>query len=329
MRFGLFCTFDNPHDDFARAFAEQTSLVRLAEDLGFEEAWAVEHHFNAESPVPSCLMTLAYLAARTSRIRLGSAAVLLPFHNPMLIAEEAATLDILSDGRFDFGVAKGGPFPMQNKHFCVDVAGSREKTFEALALIQRLLAEDEVSFEGAHFRADRVRLAPKPLQRPIPTYIATSTPDITQRAATLGYGFMSGPPFPLKIVARNVAAYRDAAPEADPKLVLMRFFHLAPTRAQARGEAATFLAPFIARMRETTARMQPEWTEWFDVERVMDDSLIGAAEEISDRLREIETEIAPRSVVLKPLSPLLSKRSADLAVFSEAIRPMAAQAAAS
>ncbi|PNG26674.1 LLM class flavin-dependent oxidoreductase [Methylocella silvestris] len=322
MRFGLFSTFDNPHGDFAQAYAEQISLVRLAEGLGFDEAWVVEHHFNAESPIPSCLMVLAFLAARTSRIRLGSAATLLPFHNPALIAEEVATLDILSEGRFNFGVAKGGPFPMQNKHFGVDLADSRDKTIEALALIQRLLAEDEVSFDGAYFKTDRLRLTPKPLQRPVPTFIATSTPDMVRRAAALGYGFMAGPPFPLKIVARNVAAYRDAAPQGDPKLVLMRFFHLARTRAQARKEAAELLAPFIERMKSTTARMQPEWTEWFDVERVIDDSLIGTTEEVGDGLRAIETELAPHSVVLKPLSPLASKRSADLEIFSDVIGPL-------
>lgn len=116
MRTGLFCTYENPHHDYRSAYAEQTKLVQLVETLGFDEAWVAEHHFNPNASSPSCLAVLAYLAAKTTRLRLGSAAVLLPFRNPIQVAEDVATVDILSEGRFDFGIAKGGPFPIQNKH---------------------------------------------------------------------------------------------------------------------------------------------------------------------------------------------------------------------
>ena len=130
MRIGLFCTFENPQRDYRSAYAEQTGLVQLVEKLGFDDAWVAEHHFNPDAASASCLAVLAYLAARTTRIRLGSAASLLLFHNPTEIAEDAATIDILSGGRFDFGVAKGGPFPTQNKHFGIGtrtVARKRSK----------------------------------------------------------------------------------------------------------------------------------------------------------------------------------------------------------
>ena len=109
MRIGLFCTFENPQRDYRSAYAEQTGLVQLVEKLGFDDAWVAEHHFNPDAASASCLAILAYLAARTTRIRLGSAASLLPFHNPIEIAEDAATIDILSGGRFNFGVAKASP----------------------------------------------------------------------------------------------------------------------------------------------------------------------------------------------------------------------------
>jgi len=109
MRTGLFCTYENPHHDYRSAYAEQTKLVQLVETLGFDEAWVAEHHFNPNASSPSCLAVLAFLAAKTTRLRLGSAAVLLPFRNPIQVAEDVATVDILSEGRFDFGIAKGGP----------------------------------------------------------------------------------------------------------------------------------------------------------------------------------------------------------------------------
>lgn len=183
-----------------------------------------------------------------------------PFRNPILVAEEAAIVDILSDGRFDFGVAKGGPFPIQNKHFGVSKDDSRAKTLEALSLIQRLLEEDSVRFDGEFFKADNVTLTPKPLQKPIPIFLATSTADTVQLAAERGYGVMAGPPFPLESVRETLRLYRQAAPSGDPKLVLICFYHLGSTHARAVEEAAVLLDPFVERMQVATAGMQPEWT---------------------------------------------------------------------
>ncbi|SFK24991.1 LLM class flavin-dependent oxidoreductase [Methylocapsa palsarum] len=319
MRTGLFCTYEDPQGDRRSAFADQLKLVQLAEKLGFDEAWVAEHHFNANALTPSSLVVLAHLAARTSRIRLGSAAVLLPLRNPIQVAEEVATLDILSEGRFDFGVAKGGPFPLQNKHFGVSSGENRAKTIEALGLIQKLLNEDGVHFEGEFFKADDVSLTPKPLQTPVPTFIATSTPDMVRIAAERGYGVMAGPPFPLESIRDNVRFYREVSPSLDPNLVLIRFCHFAPTRAQAIDEAAVFLQPFIERMTVTTARMQPEWTPWFKLERLIEDSLIGAPADIADKVSRMKSMLQPRSLVLKLLSPDIFKRRTDLERFADLV----------
>jgi alkanesulfonate monooxygenase SsuD/methylene tetrahydromethanopterin reductase-like flavin-dependent oxidoreductase (luciferase family) len=320
MRTGLFCTYENPHHNYRSAYAEQTKLIQFIETLGFDEAWVAEHHFNPNVSSPSCLTVLAYLAACTRRIRLGSAAVLLPFRNPIQVAEDVATLDILSEGRFDFGVAKGGPFPIQNKHFGVSKEESRAKTREALILIQKLLAEDRVYFDGEFFKADDVSLTPKPLQRPIPTFVATSTADTVKLAADHGYGIMAGPPFPLDSILDNLRLYQEAAPEGDPKLVLTRFYHLAPTHAQAAGEAAAILRPFLERMQTATAAMQPEWAPWFKLDRMIEDSLIGTAAEVCDKVLRLEADLRPRSLILKPISSSAAKQRADLEAFSGAIR---------
>jgi len=315
MRVGLFCTYENPQSDYVSAFAEQTKLVQLVEKLGFEEAWVAEHHFNPNAASPSCLSVLAYLAAQTSRIRLGSAAVLLPFRNPIHVAEDVATLDILSHGRFDFGVAKGGPFPLQNKHFGVDKEESREKTVEALCLIQKLLYEDDVHFTGKFFNADGVSLTPKPLQTPIPTFVATSTADTVTLAAAHSFGIMGGPPFPIKTLRENLRLYRERA-VCDPKLVLIRFYHVSETHEQAQIEAKELLQPFIERMQIATKSLQPSWTRWFELKRLIDESLIGTKLEIRDKLFKLQQELAPASLVLKPISPSFIKRWEDLEFFA-------------
>lgn len=322
MRTGLFCTFENPQRDFRAAYADQIELARHIEALGFDEIWVAEHHFNPDAASPSSLMILAHLAAVTRRLRLGSAAVLLPLHDPIVVAEEVAMLDLLSGGRFDFGVGKGGPFPMQNKHFGLCKEDIRPRTLEALALIERLLNEDVVSFDGQFFKTDELRLAPKPVQKPVPIFVATATGDMAALAARKAYGVMGGPPFPLAAIRQTLAAFHQAAPEADPKLVLIRFFHLGATRAEAESEARQWLAPFAERMRATTAALQPEWTEWFDLDRLVNESLVGTAEDVAERIAAIGQDVAPASLILKPMSPALKKRLIDLEIFAGKIRPV-------
>jgi luciferase family oxidoreductase group 1 len=325
VRTGLFCTYENPQKDYRSAYAEQTELVECVESLGFEEAWVAEHHFNGAASSSSPIAILAHLATRTSRIRLGSAAILLPFHDPITVAEDVATMDILSNGRFDFGIAKGGPFPTQNRHFRVPPDEARARTWEALTLIERLLHDDtEVSFDGKFFKVDGVELVPKPLQRPVPTFVATSTADAVQLAAAHGYGIMAAPPFPLARVRQSIQLYRETAPETDPRLVMIRFLHLAPTRDQAIDEAKAFLQPFIERMQITTAKMQPDWTPWMVLEPMIEDSLIGAEVDVCAKIKLIRQQVNPRSLILKPLSPQFQKRKSDLHAFAERIRPVAA-----
>jgi len=323
MRIGLFCTYENPQRDYAAAFADQTRLVQHIEAQGFDEAWVAEHHFNPDAASPSCLAILAHLAAKTERIRLGSAAVLLPFRNPIQVAEDVATLDILSQGRFDFGIAKGGPFPIQNKHFGLAPDDIRPKTLEALALIERLLTENDVTFSGRFFQVEGMNLTPKPVQKPIPTFVATSTADTVRLAADRGFGIMAAPPFPLAQIAGSLKFYRDAAPGLDPRLVLIRFFHVAATREAAFAEARPMLQPFVERMRKTTVTLQPDWTPWFELDRLIEDSLIGTQAEIAEKVAHIEAELRPRTLLLKVMSPHIEKRVADLDLFAEKIRPRA------
>jgi alkanesulfonate monooxygenase SsuD/methylene tetrahydromethanopterin reductase-like flavin-dependent oxidoreductase (luciferase family) len=319
MRYGLFCTYENPRKDYEAAIADQTRLVQQVEALGFDQAFLAEHHFNPDAASPSCLSLLSYLAGRTSRIRLGSAGVLLGFRDPILTAEDVATLDILSNGRFDLGVAKGGPFPSQTKKLGMRHEDLWPRTQEALDLVTRLLREDHVRYEGRFFSADRVSLVPKPLQRPLPTSIATSTPRAIRWAAQRGYGIMAGPPFPLRHVAEMVRHYREADSAADPNLVLIRFYHVAKTKAAAIDEAKRLLGPFIERMQATTAVLQPDWTPWFEAERLIEDSLVGTPEDVATKVSRLEKDIAPRTLALKPIAPDLAKRMKDLDLFANEI----------
>lgn len=320
MRFGVFCTYENPEDDYRLCYAAQTKLVRRAEALDFDEAWVAEHHFDPDAASPSILALLAYLAGVTTRIRLGSAAVLLAFRNPIQVAEDVATIDLLSEGRFDFGVAKGGPFAQQNKHFLAGQDFTRDMTLEALELVNRLLYEERVTFSGDYYKVDDVALAPKPLQKPIPTYVATTTPAAIEYAARRGYGVMGASPFPLQRIMQLLADYRAAAPGVDPRLALARFYFGAPTRAAALSEAVPFIRRFSERM-SGIFLARGESAANFDPDGIIERSLIGGFDELRDKIASLHEQTQFRSLLLKPASLDADKNLRALDDFANQIRP--------
>lgn len=233
MKTGIFCNYENHHDDARRAIFEQVALVRRAESLGFEKAWVTEHHFNDFSVSSSILVLMAHLAGVTSTIRLGSAAVLLAFHNPIIVAESIVTLDNLCNGRLLFGIAKGGLFPDQNKHFNTPTSESRPKTLEAMTLIHKLLYDTDVSFSGKYYEREGVTVYPKPLQKHIPVYLATSDDEAIAFAALNSFGLMEGAPFSMDTLKSNVAKYRAINSNGFDRVMRARFFFVAPTYDEA------------------------------------------------------------------------------------------------
>ena len=243
MRFALFTNVENPEGRAAEALAETVATVVHAESLGFTQAWLTEHHFNRFSISASIFPLLAHLAARTRTIRLGAAAVLLPFHDPLRVAEDAATVDLLSGGRLMLGVARGGPFPEQFRLFGVSVDDSRSRFFESLDLVERLLGEEQVDHEGRWFHVAGATTQPRPLQRPLPIWIASLDPQAVQRADARGYGLMAG-------AAAAAASVREAL-RAGPhigRVAIARWFLCEPDAEAAIAEATQFVRQFGANM---------------------------------------------------------------------------------
>ena len=139
MRFGLFggakSAGSGPDAD-SHGYQAFIDYVVRAEQLGFESLFMVEHHFTGVGQVSASLNLLTYLAARTSRIRLGTAVIVLPWHNPALLAEQAATLDLLSGGRFDFGIGKGYR-QSEFTSFCIDPAEAEARFQECLDFLRK------------------------------------------------------------------------------------------------------------------------------------------------------------------------------------------------
>ncbi len=331
MKTGIFCTYENHHQNAHCAIAEQVALVQHAEFLGFEEAWVTEHHFDEFHVSPSILPLLAHLAGVTTKIQLGSAAVLLAFHHPIQVAEDIATLDNLCNGRFAFGIAKGGPFPEQNKHFATPMSESRAKTLEAMALIWKLLYESEVSFNGQFYQCDRVTVYPKPLQKPIPVFVASGDDGAIDFASAHSFGLMGGAPFSLQKLKTTLAKYRQLNASGSEKLVLSRFFFVAQTDEEALCEALPFIEKFSTRMQTFAARIQDsgntqnftqlsQQSNTFDPDFLITNSIIGSVQTCRDKVKQLQDELNLGTIALKPVAFNLLKNQESLTRYNQEVR---------
>jgi alkanesulfonate monooxygenase SsuD/methylene tetrahydromethanopterin reductase-like flavin-dependent oxidoreductase (luciferase family) len=331
MKTGIFCNYENHNQDARRAINEQVTMVKHAETLGFEEAWVSEHHFNQGNLSPSILVLMAHLAGLTSTIRLGTAAVLLAFHNPIRVAEDIATLDNLSNGRLAFGIAKGGPFPQQNKHFATPMSESRAMMLEAMTLINKLLYEKEVSFNGQYYQCDRLTIYPKPLQQNIPVYVASGEDDGVGFAADNSFALMGGPPFSLERLKRTVAKYRALNSSGSENLMLARFFFVAKTFDEAVNEAIPFIRQFSKKMKANSAQViqnscNPNQKPFdrsnicFDEDYLIENSIIGDVATCRDKIKKFQDELNLGTLALKPSSLYLEKNLESLTRYNQEVR---------
>ncbi len=212
MKFGLFggarAARGGPASD-SQGYTDYIDYVCEAEALGFHSVFIVEHHFTGHGQVSASLNILSYLAARTSRIRLGTAVVVLPWHNPVLIAEQAATLDLLSNGRFDFGVGKGYR-DYEFAGFCISPEEAARRFDEAMAVIRRAWGSDgRFSHHGEYWRFDNIVVEPAPKQRPHPPFwLGAGSDESIRRAAREGYNLLLDQLAPIELTIGRVASFK-------------------------------------------------------------------------------------------------------------------------
>lgn len=204
MKFGLtFAPYSTATRSAEEVFRGNVEQIQLAESCGFDSAFVSEHHFLANEMFPSPLVALGFLAAVTSTIRLGTGVLLLPLHNPLRMAEDAAVLDRISGGRLIFGVGQGYR-PEEFAGYGRRLEDRRGLMREGAILTRRLWTEENVTFHGEHFNVDGVNLTPKPKQRPSPPiWVAGKKRRAIELAAEVGDAWYADPITPLPIIARN------------------------------------------------------------------------------------------------------------------------------
>ncbi len=208
VKFGLWYDFRNPPPNsppldargaggggstgrsFADLYAATLEQIAHAEKLGFDQIWTSEHHFIEDGYSPALLPICAAIAARTERVRIGTNVLLLPLHNPLRVAEDAATVDVISNGRFDLGVAVGYKVE-EFETFGANRHHRGRMMDEAVTVIRRAWDEDSFSFRGRHYSFENVRLAPRPVQSPCPIWIGGFTEAAIRRAGRMADGVLN------------------------------------------------------------------------------------------------------------------------------------------
>jgi len=213
MKFGLFYQLPcAPDQSEPVRYQETIDQIIHADELGFDTAWLAELHFFRQfSIMPGPLFVATAAAQRTRRIRFGTGVTLLPFHHPLRVAAEAATVDILTGGRLEFGVGRG-TIAVHFQGFNIDRDESRMRFEESLEVIQNAWTRDRFAHNGKYFQFPEISVFPKPLQKPHPPLrIAANSPDTAEFAGLSGYDILAASPInPMPGFFTHVAKYRDA-----------------------------------------------------------------------------------------------------------------------
>jgi len=313
------------------AFAEAMSIAEIAETQGLDGVWLAERHFAVHrrptdpmgAGIPSIaavpLVLAAAIAARTTRLRVGSGVSVLPLCHPIRTAEEAATVDQISKGRLDFGVGRSG-FPRAYSGYGVRYDESRERFQESLDVILKAWTQEGFSHAGKYFTIDNLTVAPRPYQKPHPPiWVAATTPDTFPMVGRMGYSLVTGlRGFDVPEAIDHLAAYRAARREhghaGDGNVYLRIPAYVAETAAQARTEPEESTMRSYRRLAEnfaasvgasgtTTSEERAERADrlsnltYDDVLR--DRVAYGTPDMVVDRLRQLRDQLGLAGVIIE------------------------------
>ena len=193
MDFGIFLLLQSPTaKSHQEIFSRGTDLAKTADKLGFESVWCAEHHFSTYGYLSRPLMFASHLATQTEKIRVGSAVVVLPLHHPLIVAEEIATADLLSNGRLDIGLGRGYQV-YEFERLGMKLEESRERFEEAVDILLLAFKGEPFSFNGKHFKFGETSIFPTPVQKPRPPiWVVGQSEESIVATAKRGFNLVSG-----------------------------------------------------------------------------------------------------------------------------------------
>ena len=193
MEFGTFLLMQSPSGQPAQeVYARGVEMAQAAEDLGFNNMWLAEHHFSTYGYLSRPLTASMHIADKTKRLRVGTGVIVIPLHNPLVVAEEIATVDLLSGGRLDVGLGRGYQ-KYEFERLGMRLEDSRARWEEAVDILVRALSGESFSYEGEFYNFPETSTFPQPMQKPHPPiWVVGQSPESIAAAVRRGFNVVSG-----------------------------------------------------------------------------------------------------------------------------------------
>jgi alkanesulfonate monooxygenase SsuD/methylene tetrahydromethanopterin reductase-like flavin-dependent oxidoreductase (luciferase family) len=292
------------HEDISRRFQETLAFVRLADRLGFDSITKTAHYSAYPFQMLQMVPMLARFAAEAPRVRLNAGVLLLPLLSPLHVAEEFATLDVISGGKVILGVGLGYR-DVEFKAFGVPRA-QRVRRFEAnLIAIKRLWTEEKVRMKAAHFELDDASCLPKPLQKPHPPiWVGANADPAVERAARLGDCWYIGPAIEIPALERQMELYRRALDGAGKPFPVELPMRREVFVAKSRAEVIRLCAPYLSakyKAYHSWRQELPDDDSGFDQDfesLIGDRFLIGSPDEVADQIVAIHRRLGVNHLVM-------------------------------
>ena len=292
MQFGMFGSAQakrgGPNDDSGAGFREFVERNVEAESLGYHSTFLVEHHFTGFGQVSATLNLLTWIGARTTSLRLGTAVIVLPWHNPVLLAEQIATLDLLSNGRVDAGIGKG--YRMKEfEGFSISMDEADARFEECLEVMLKAWTSDTPwSHQGTYWQYNEVVVEPPSTQKPHPQiWMGAGSPRSVKQVAQLGFNMLLGQFDSFEMIAEEVALFKSEVESLgrvfDPMSVAVaRSVNLVDSTAEYDQALESRMA---ARRRTQNLALQPDFQDTRDSAEA--GTIYGSPDQVSEKIQAL------------------------------------------
>lgn len=307
MEFGVFYQLPCGVDQTPTArYRDTIAQCQLADELGFDTAWLAELHFNPRFSVMSApMMIAAAIAQTTKRIRIGNAVNLLPLHQPVRLAEQIATLDVLSNGRAIFGVGRGS-MPTHFQGFAIEQEEGRDRFLEVLEVVLGSLDQEDFTYEGKYYQAQGFPVTPRPVQQPYPpVYVAANSADTFGIVGSLGHNILVAPTIvTVEGALTGLVSYRAKLAEnghdpANLKVNVNVPMHVAENEKEAKAGFEKTINNYLGTLRDIGASrgLSKGTSRAFSLtsESVMEDfAAVGTPDQVSAKLEKLRDLYGPQ-----------------------------------
>ncbi len=317
MKFGLFggaqAVPGEVITEAALGYHEYGEYIQHAERLGYVSAWLVEHHFTGFSQLSATLNYISYLSGITSKIRLGSAVVVVPWHNPVLLAEQVATIDQLSKGRYDFGIGRGYRANEFNG-FGIDMGEAQDIFEESVALLKRSFTETERwSYKSDRWTFNDIIVEPPVVQKPYPPmWVGAGSENSIRGVARNDFNLLLDQMSPFEAIGEKIRIYQDELDKLgkpyDPDRVAVTRGLMVANNDNQRADAHVLRGKFITEVQVLTKDKSSGPKAFSPVDNTGDSdaisengAVLGDSDEMGERVERLRDE-GVRTILLHDLS---------------------------